>query len=124
MRLPRRPEPRPALPPRRPLRRPDDSLAFGAPSVALGFGAAFIGFFFRNRERSIPGDERTLIAPADGKVIAVGDGKINEKSGQRQKPQVKKNETVLLSKWGGTEVKIGDEELLIVGEEDILAVVE
>jgi len=62
--------------------------------------------------------------PQQAKVIAVGDGKINEKTGQRTAPQVKKNDTILLSKWGGTEVKLGDEELLIVGEEDILAVVD
>ena len=62
--------------------------------------------------------------PQQAKVIAVGEGNINDKTGQRVAPSVKKNDTILLSKWGGTEVKIGDDELLIVTEDDILAVVE
>ena len=62
--------------------------------------------------------------PQQAKVIAVGDGKINEKTGQRRPVEVKKGDTVLLSKWGGTEIKVKDEELLIINEEDILAVVE
>ncbi len=61
--------------------------------------------------------------PQQAKVIEVGEGKINEKSGKRQPLQVKKNDTILLSKWGGTEVKLGDEELLIINEDDVLAVV-
>jgi len=60
--------------------------------------------------------------PQEAKVIEVGEGKINEKSGKRTPLQVKKNDTILLSKWGGTEVKLGDEELLIINEDDVLAI--
>ncbi len=61
--------------------------------------------------------------PQQAKVIEVGEGKINEKSGKRTELQVTKNDTILLSKWGGTEVKIGDQELLIINEDDVLAIV-
>ncbi len=61
--------------------------------------------------------------PQEAKVIAVGDGKLLD-NGERADFQVKKGDTVLLSKWGGTEVKIEDEEMLILSEDDILAVME
>lgn len=60
--------------------------------------------------------------PQEASVIAVGDGKLLD-NGQRAEFQVKKGDTVLLSKWGGTEVTLDDEELLILEESDILAVV-
>lgn len=62
--------------------------------------------------------------PQQAKVIEVGEGKVSEKTGQRKPVAVKKGDTILLSKWGGTEIKIKNEELLIINEEDILAVVE
>ena len=62
--------------------------------------------------------------PQQAKVIEIGEGKVSEKTGQRKPIQVKKGDTVLLSKWGGTEIKLKGEELLIINEEDILAVVE
>jgi len=62
--------------------------------------------------------------PQQAKVIEIGDGKVSEKTGQRKPIAVKKGDTVLLSKWGGTEIKLKGEELLIINEEDILAVVE
>ena len=62
--------------------------------------------------------------PQQAKVIAVGEGKVNEKTGNRKPVDVNKGDTILLSKWGGTEIKIKDEELLIINEDDILAVVE
>lgn len=58
--------------------------------------------------------------PQQGKVIAVGAGKALE-SGERQKPDVAPGDTVLFGKYAGTEVKFGDEEYLILREEDILA---
>lgn len=61
--------------------------------------------------------------PQQAKVIAVGQGSLNEKTGKRVVSQVKKGDTVLLSKWGGTEINIDDKELLIVNEDDILAIV-
>jgi chaperonin GroES len=62
--------------------------------------------------------------PQQAKVIEVGDGKLNDKTGKRSPVTVKKGDTVLLSKWGGTEIKLDGQEMLIVNEEDILAIVE
>ena len=62
--------------------------------------------------------------PQQAKVIEVGEGKINDKTGKRQPLAIKKNDTVLLSKWGGTEVKLESQELLIINEDDVLAIVE
>jgi chaperonin GroES len=62
--------------------------------------------------------------PQQAKVLAVGEGKVDEKSGKRHPLQVKKGDTVLLNKWGGTEIKLGEEEMIIVNEDDILGVVE
>ena len=60
--------------------------------------------------------------PQQAKVIAVGDGKLLD-SGERAAFQVKAGDTVLIGKWGGTEIKIDGEELLIMGEDDILAII-
>ena len=59
--------------------------------------------------------------PQRAKVLAVGAGKLLD-DGKRHPLTVKKNDEVLLSKWGGTEVKIDGEELLILDESDVLAV--
>ena len=61
--------------------------------------------------------------PMEGKVIAVGKGKLNDK-GERIAPDVKAGDTVLFSKYAGTEVKIDGDEHLIMREDDILAVFE
>lgn len=61
--------------------------------------------------------------PKEGKIIALGDGKIL-KIGDRAKFQVKKGDRVLFSSYGGTEVKIDGEEYLLMSEDDILAVIE
>jgi chaperonin GroES len=61
--------------------------------------------------------------PAEGEVIAVGKGKINDK-GDRIKLDVKVGDRVLFSKYGGTDVKIDGVDHLIMREDDILAVVE
>jgi chaperonin GroES len=61
--------------------------------------------------------------PAEGKVIAVGPGKTNDK-GDRVALQVKEGDRVLFSKYGGTDVKIDGEDYLIMREDDILGVVE
>ncbi len=60
--------------------------------------------------------------PKRGIIEAVGEGKLLE-SGKRGKLQVKKGDEVLFTSYGGTEVKIDGEEYLIMGEEDILAIV-
>jgi chaperonin GroES len=61
--------------------------------------------------------------PQEGKVIAVGTGKLDD-NGKLIPFNVKKGDKVLMPKYGGTEVKIDDEEYQIVREEDILAVIE
>jgi chaperonin GroES len=60
--------------------------------------------------------------PQEGKVVAVGPGKVAE-SGERIKPEVKKGDRVLYGKYSGTEVTVDGEELLILRESDILATV-
>ena len=60
--------------------------------------------------------------PQEGKVLAVGPGSYHE--GKRIALDVKEGDRVLFSKYGGTEVKVGGEELMILNERDILAVVE
>ena len=60
--------------------------------------------------------------PQQGKVVAVGPGKISE-TGQRIAPEVKAGDTILFGKYSGTEVSVDGEEYLIMRESDILAVV-
>ncbi|HWL95348.1 MAG TPA: co-chaperone GroES [Phycisphaerae bacterium] len=59
--------------------------------------------------------------PKRGRVQAIGDGKLLN-TGERAKVQVKKGDEVLFTSYAGTEVKINNEEFIIMGEEDILAV--
>ncbi|HDM10729.1 MAG: co-chaperone GroES [Deltaproteobacteria bacterium] len=61
--------------------------------------------------------------PIEGEVIAVGDGKLLE-NGQKIPLEVKKGDRVLFGKYAGTEVRIEGEELLIMREDDVIAVVE
>ena len=61
--------------------------------------------------------------PQKGKVLAVGDGKLDE-DGKRIPLDVKKNDEVLYSKYGGTEIKVDGEDLLVLRESDVLARVE
>ena len=61
--------------------------------------------------------------PAEGKVIAVGDGKILD-DGKVRPLNVKAGDRVLFSKYAGTEVKVSGEELLIMREDDILGIIE
>ncbi|APJ04321.1 co-chaperone GroES [Silvanigrella aquatica] len=61
--------------------------------------------------------------PIEGKVIAVGNGKVLE-NGSRVVPSIKTGDKVLFGKWSGNEVKIDGEEYLLIKEEEILAVVE
>ena len=60
--------------------------------------------------------------PMQGKVIAVG--KKTDKDGKEIAFDVKVGDTVLLPKYGGTEVKLGDKKLQLVREEDLLGVLE
>ncbi len=61
--------------------------------------------------------------PQMGKIMAVGDGKIL-KDGKRQALQVKKGDTILFSSYAGDEFKLDGEKVLLMREDDILAVVE
>lgn len=61
--------------------------------------------------------------PKRGIVQAVGNGKLLD-SGKRSEPQVKKNDQVLFTSYAGTEIKIDGEEMLIMDESDILAIIE
>jgi chaperonin GroES len=61
--------------------------------------------------------------PTEGEVIAVGPGARDEK-GKLQPLELKKGDRVLFGKWAGTEVKVGGEELSIMKESDIMAVIE
>lgn len=60
--------------------------------------------------------------PKEGKIIALGDGKLLE-NGERAEFTVKVGDRVLFTSYGGTEVKYDDEEYLIMEERDILAVI-
>jgi len=61
--------------------------------------------------------------PKQGKVIAVGPGRILD-NGERTKMQVKKGDKVLFASYAGNEIKIDGEEYLIMEEDNILAVLE
>ena len=61
--------------------------------------------------------------PQEGKVIAVGGGRVNEE-GKRLPLEVKENDRILFGKYSGTEIKIDGVEHLIMREDDILAIVE
>jgi chaperonin GroES len=60
--------------------------------------------------------------PQEAEVIAVGPGKLND-DGNRSPMDVEKGDRVLIGKYSGSEIKIGDEDLVIVREDEILAVV-
>jgi chaperonin GroES len=82
----------------------------------------------------LEGEERTksgIVIPDTAKekpqkatVVAVGPGKINEDNGQRIPMDLLVGQTVIFAKYGGTEIKLDGEELLILSERDILAVLE
>ena len=59
--------------------------------------------------------------PQQGKVIAVGQGKVKD-DGKRQPVDVKENDTILFGKYSGQEIKIDGEDYLIMREEEVLAV--
>jgi chaperonin GroES len=59
--------------------------------------------------------------PQEGEVMAVGPGKVTE-DGKRQRMEVKAGDKILFGKYSGSEVKLGDEEYLIMREDDILGI--
>lgn len=61
--------------------------------------------------------------PAEGKVVAVGPGKVSD-SGERVALQVKEGDVILFSKYGGTDVKLDGDDYLIMREDDVLGIIE
>ena len=61
--------------------------------------------------------------PAEGKVVAVGNGKLGD-DGQRIAMEIKKGDRILFGKYSGTEVKIEGEEYLIMREDDVLGIID
>ena len=61
--------------------------------------------------------------PQEAEVIAVGEGKFNDK-GDRIKLDVKKGDKVLIGKYSGTDIKIDDNDYTIIREDEVLAIVE
>ncbi len=78
-------------------------------------------------ERTSPGGivipDTAAEKPIQGEILAVGNGKILE-SGDRRPLDVKVGDRVLFGKYSGTEVKVSGEEVLVMREEDIMAVIE
>lgn len=61
--------------------------------------------------------------PAEGKVVAVGNGKVGD-DGKRTPLEIKVDDRILFGKYSGTEVKIDGDEYLIMREDDVLGVIE
>ena len=61
--------------------------------------------------------------PQQGEVIAVGPGRVDD-TGKKIPMEVKKGDKILFGKYSGSEVKLGDEEYLIMREEDVLGIIE
>ncbi len=78
-------------------------------------------------ERTSPGGivipDSAAEKPIKGKVLAVGNGKIAD-NGDVRALDVKVGDTVLFGKYSGTEVKVDGDELLVMREDDIMAVIE
>lgn len=62
--------------------------------------------------------------PKEGQVIAVGNGRLNQETGNRIPFTVKKGDKVLFTSYAGTEIKIDNDEYLIMTEDDILGIIE
>ena len=61
--------------------------------------------------------------PSRGEIVAIGNGKVLD-SGGRRTLDVKVGDQVLFGKYSGSEVKLGDDELLVMREDDIMAVID
>ena len=68
--------------------------------------------------------ETSTDKPKTGLVVAVGDGALNTETGARIPLTVKKGDRVIFSSYAGTEVKLNEQELLILSEDEILAVID
>ena len=80
-----------------------------------------------DEERKSPGGivipDTAAEKPIRGKIVAVGKGKILE-NGSVRPLDLKVGDKILFGKYGGTEVKVDGEELLVMREEDVMAVIE
>ena len=78
-------------------------------------------------ERTSPGGivipDSATEKPIKGEVVAVGNGKVNDK-GDVRALDLKVGDTVLFGKYSGTEVKVDGDDLLVMREDDIMAVIE
>ena len=61
--------------------------------------------------------------PAEGKVVAVGNGRMDD-NGKRIPLEIKKDDRILFGKYGGQEIKVEGEEYLIMREDEVLCVIE
>lgn len=61
--------------------------------------------------------------PQEGRVVSVGPGKLNEE-GKRAPMEVKVDDKILFGKYSGTDIKIDDEEYLIMHQDDVLGIIE
>jgi chaperonin GroES len=61
--------------------------------------------------------------PSRGEIVAIGNGKVLD-TGERRTLDVKVGDQVLFGKYSGSEVKLGDDELLVMREDDIMAVID
>jgi chaperonin GroES len=62
--------------------------------------------------------------PKEGTIIAVGSGRLNHDTGDRTPFTVSKGDRVIFSSYGGTEIKIDNEDYLIMTEDDILGIID
>jgi chaperonin GroES len=69
----------------------------------------------------LPDSARTI--PLQGRVLSVGDGRLLP-DGTRATPQISEGDRVVFHPYAGTDVKLGDDEMLLLSEDDILAVLE
>lgn len=78
------------------------------------------------RERTLPSGivipDSAKEKPQEGKVLAVGPGKLND-NGTRATMGVASGDVVIYKKWGGTDIKVDGKDMLLAREEDVLAVV-
>ena len=65
-----------------------------------------------------------VVDVVEGKILAVGSGRLNKDTGDYLPFTVKKGDSVIFSSYAGTEIKIGDDEVLIMTEDDILGIIE